>query len=419
MLFLCGIINYLDRSALSISAPHIEKEFTLSAGELGIIFSAFSVGYACFNFIGGIAADKFGPKDTLLVALIIWSLFSGAVAFTVGFVSLLIIRVIFGMAEGPLSTTVNKTVDLWYPPDRKTSVVSLADSATPLGAAISGPIVGYISIHYNWRISFIVIMLIGLIWSFFWWRHVDKKPQQDVNESESKNSPSEANQDSRVRISQKLKLSFYLKKKTVIFVTIAYFAYNYILFFFLTWLPSYLTTARHMSMGLVSLVNVIPWTLGFFGMAFGGYLSDIITRKVKNEKHMMLPKSYMIGIGLLFSGLAIFLVNYVHSNILIVAFITIAVFFMYLTGGIYWGVLDESVDHESVGAVGGFMHSMANMAGIIGPTLTGFIVQYTGNFFGAFAFAGVLGLIGGIGALLFIRDIKVTKDDLKKYAVTK
>lgn len=65
------------------------------------------------------AADKFGPKDTLLVAVIVWSLFSGALIFAVGFLSILIIRIIFGMAEGPLSTTMNKTIDLWYPDNKK------------------------------------------------------------------------------------------------------------------------------------------------------------------------------------------------------------------------------------------------------------------------------------------------------------
>lgn len=167
MLFLCGIINYLDRSALSISATHIEKEFMLTPGELGIIFSCFSVGYAAFNVIGGVAADRFGPKDTLLAALIVWSIFSGAVAISVGFISLMVIRIIFGMAEGPLSTTTNKTIDLWYPSNKKTSIMGIASSGTPLGAAISGPVVGLITIYFNWRISFVVIMLVGLIWAFF------------------------------------------------------------------------------------------------------------------------------------------------------------------------------------------------------------------------------------------------------------
>lgn len=99
LLFSAGVINYLDRSALSIAAPFIQQDLTLSATQMGLIFSSFSVGYAVFNFLGGVASDRYGAKLTLCTAMIVWSLFSGAVALAFGFVSLLIIRVLFGMGE--------------------------------------------------------------------------------------------------------------------------------------------------------------------------------------------------------------------------------------------------------------------------------------------------------------------------------
>ena len=85
MLFLAGVINYLDRSALSVAAPFIQKDYGLTTGEMGMIFSSFFVGYAAFNFIGGWAADRYGAKTTLLLAMVLWSLFSGLTVLTVGF----------------------------------------------------------------------------------------------------------------------------------------------------------------------------------------------------------------------------------------------------------------------------------------------------------------------------------------------
>lgn len=85
-LFLAGVINYLDRSALSIAAPFIQDDLTLSATQMGLIFSSFSIGYAIFNFLGGVASDRYGAKLTLFVAMVVWSLFSGAVALAFGFV---------------------------------------------------------------------------------------------------------------------------------------------------------------------------------------------------------------------------------------------------------------------------------------------------------------------------------------------
>ncbi|WP_230137645.1 MFS transporter, partial [Peribacillus frigoritolerans] len=157
-LFLAGVINYLDRSALSIAAPFIQDDLSLTATQMGIIFSSFSVGYAVFNFLGGMASDKWGAKLTLFVAMIVWSLFSGALVLAVGFASMIVIRILFGMGEGPLSATINKMVNNWFPSNQRASVVGLTNSGTPLGGAIAGPIVGFIAISYGWRVSFIAIM---------------------------------------------------------------------------------------------------------------------------------------------------------------------------------------------------------------------------------------------------------------------
>ncbi|MFP9216823.1 MFS transporter, partial [Enterococcus faecalis] len=77
-----------------MAAPFIQDDLTLSATQMGLIFSSFSIGYAIFNFLGGVASDRYGAKLTLFVAMVVWSLFSGAVALAFGFVSLLIIRIL-------------------------------------------------------------------------------------------------------------------------------------------------------------------------------------------------------------------------------------------------------------------------------------------------------------------------------------
>ena len=389
LLFLCGMINYLDRSALSISASHITAEFGLSAAQLGIIFSAFSFGYALFNVVGGFASDKFGPRDTLLVAAIVWSLFSGALIFAVGFASILVIRVIFGMAEGPLATTMNKTVDMWYPDDKKTTMVSLANCGAPLGAALSGPIVGYIALHLGWRWGFVAITIIGLTWAFFWWRKVDRVPPQTGSEDKAK------------------------------VVALSFFAYNYILFFFLTWFPSYLEGELHVPLETVSLLNMVPWTVGCVGMALGGILSDRITT-ARAWKDEITPKRLIIGVGLLISGVSVLAISQLHNLPVIMVLVGVSVFFMYFTGGLYWGVINVVVDSKSVGSIGGVMHAVGNCAGILGPSITGFAVQLTGgSFVAAFAIAGLVGMVGAVGALLFVRKPKVTQRDLDRFAVGK
>ena len=180
MLFLAGVINYLDRSALSVAAPFIQKDYGLTTGEMGMIFSSFFVGYAAFNFIGGWAADRYGAKTTLLLAMVLWSLFSGLTVLTVGFMSLVFIRILFGMGEGPLSVTTSKMVNNWYTPKQRARALGSSMSGTPLGGAISGPVVGFIAISYGWKVSFIIIMLIGLVWAAVWYKFVKDKPTGKV-----------------------------------------------------------------------------------------------------------------------------------------------------------------------------------------------------------------------------------------------
>jgi len=397
-LFLAGVINYLDRSALSIAAPFIQDDLSLTATEMGIIFSSFSVGYAIFNFLGGMASDKYGAKLTLFVAMIVWSLFSGALVLAVGFVSMIVIRVLFGMGEGPLSATISKMVNNWFPPSNRASVIGLTNSGTPLGGAISGPIVGFIAIAYGWRISFIAIMVIGLIWAICWWKFVKEKPA-DSSEKVNTGAAQVA-----AATEGKLKLTFYLKQKTVLFTAFAFFAYNYILFFFLTWFPSYLVDARGLSVKDMSIVTVIPWVLGFLGLALGGFVSDFFSKKFA-QKGVLFSRKLVLVTCLFLSAVCIGLAGLVTTTVGAVTLVAFSVFFLYLTGAIYWAIVNDVVDQRNVGSVGGFMHFLANTAGIIGPTLTGYLVDTTGTFTAAFLLAGGLAVVASLAVTRFVRPI--------------
>jgi MFS transporter, ACS family, hexuronate transporter len=408
-LFLAGVINYLDRSALSIAAPFIQEDLSLSATEMGIIFSSFSVGYAIFNFLGGVASDKYGAKLTLFVAMIIWSLFSGALVLAVGFISMIVIRILFGMGEGPLSATISKMVNNWFPPSNRATVIGLTNSGTPLGGAISGPIVGFIALSYGWRISFIVIMIIGLIWAFLWWKFVKERPQAAEGKASLSSKQvavsAENEEDKKENVGKgKLKLTFYLKQKTILFTAFAFFAYNYILFFFLTWFPTYLVDARGLSVGNMSIITVIPWILGFIGLALGGFVSDFFFKKFI-KKGVLFSRKAVLVTCLFLSAVCIGVAGLVTTTVGAVTLVALSVFFLYLTGAIYWAIVNDVVDKDNVGSVGGFMHFLANTAGIIGPTLTGYLVDTSGTYTSAFLLAGGLAVFASLTVIRFVRPI--------------
>jgi MFS transporter, ACS family, hexuronate transporter len=409
MLFLAGVVNYLDRSALSIAAPFITEDLHLSPTQLGIVFSSFSVGYAIFNFIGGMASDKYGAKLTLFVAMIVWSLFSGAIALVFSLASLIVIRVLFGMGEGPLSATINKMVNNWFPSDKRATAIGLANSGTPLGGAIAGPIVGIIALNYGWKISFVLIMIIGLVWAVCWFMFIKDKPAEESKQNNGSLMPGQ-NQSG-----EKIPLTFYLKQRTVLFTAFAFFAYNYILFFFLTWFPSYLTDARGLSIKEMSVVTVIPWVLGFIGLASGGMVSDFVYKKV--GKALFARKVVLVSC-LFTSAVCIGIAGLVTTTVAAVSLVALSVFFLYLTGAIYWAIVQDVVDQKNVGSVGGFMHFLANTAGIIGPTLTGFLVEKSGTYTAAFLLAGGLAVFASLAVIKFVKPItKKYKAELTGKAV--
>lgn len=369
MLFLAGVINYLDRSALSVAAPFIQEDLHISPAQMGMLFSSFFIGYAIFNFIGGWASDKYGAKHTLSAAMVVWSVFSGAIALTYNFVSLFIIRVIFGMGEGPLSAATSKAVNDWFPKKGRARALGMAMCGTPLGGAVSGPIVGLIAVHWGWKASFVLIMLIGLVWTWFWIKFIKDRP--DTSQSAA------AEKEKNLQKGAGIPLSFYLKQPTVLFTAFAFFSYNYILFFFLTWFPSYLTTARGLSIHDMSIATIIPWVVGFIGLALGGFISDYIFSITGKQ---MFSRKAVLVVCLLAAAVCIGFAGVVTTAAGAVALVALSVFFLYVTGITYWAIIQDIVHPDRVGGVGGFMHFLANTSGIIGPTVTGFIVELRAHF---------------------------------------
>ena len=99
LLFCAGMLNYLDRAALSVMAPLVKKDLGIDDAQMGILFSCFFIGYCLFCFLGGWGADRFGPRRVYAWAASIWSLFCGATALVTGFGHLLIVRMLFGIGQ--------------------------------------------------------------------------------------------------------------------------------------------------------------------------------------------------------------------------------------------------------------------------------------------------------------------------------
>ncbi len=411
LLFLVYMINYLDRVALSLTVPLIEKDLLLNTEQFGLIFGSFFFGYALFNFIGGLATDKFGPKRVLGVAVGMWSLFCGMTALATGFWSMLVLRVLFGMAEGPICASANKAINGWFPKQQAATAMGLLSAGSPLGGAIAGPIIGYLALAFGWRPAFVIICSIGIVWMLIWFFVAADTPAKSQHVSTQERllieqlKEQEANARDNLTQSQH-GLGYYLRQPIIIVTAFAFFCYNYILFFFLSWFPAWLVQAHGLDIKTMSMTTVIPWIVGFVGLALGGWISDkIFTITGK----LLLSRKIVLVISLLVAAICVALAGTVTDVSSAVLLMSVSLFFLYITGAIYWAIIQDVVHKSRVGGISGFVHLVGSISGIVGPIVTGFIVQNTGKFDSAFILAGAVAALGAVLVLFVIKSPKPGK----------
>lgn len=400
LLFLANAINYLDRSALSIVAPVVSRDLHFDPAQLGLVFSSFFVGYSLFCFIGGWASDRFGPKLVFAVAMAWWSVFCGLTALATGFMSLLVLRVLFGLGEGPMGSTTNKTISNWFPRREAATTVGLTNAGNPIGGAVAGPIVGLIAFYFDWRISFLIITVIGLVWLAFWMVLVSDTPEGNPRVGTGERALVAEGRAAARHEGSAAPLGHWLRMPAVLAIALAFFSYNYVLYFFLTWLPTYLTSVHHLDLRSMSLLTVIPWVCGAIGMLSGGLISDALFRRTGNS---IKARKTVLVTGLLLAAASVFFASRATSLTAAITLIACANLFLLMAPQNCWVLIQEIVPAERVGGVGGYVHLLSNTAGIFGPALTGFIVAYGGGYGASFVLAAALALAGAVAVALVVR----------------
>ncbi|WP_428375248.1 MFS transporter [Lichenicoccus sp.] len=402
LLFGAGIINYADRAALGVAAPLISKDLALSPSSLGVVFSTFFIGYAIFAFVGGQLADRYGPRRVYIWAATGWSLLSALTGAATGFVSLLVVRALFGFAEGPMNSTTNRTITNWFPREETARTIGFTFSGQTVGSAIAAPVVGLLMLASSWRVAFLLTGLAGLLWVLAWRFLVTDLPQQNARVGREEVAMVAASRAVPVvpPSDRALPLGRYLLRASTLSLGLGMFAVNYTLYIFLSWLPSYLTGALHLNLKQMSFVAAIPWACGFVGYVGGGIVADALYRRSSDR---LLARKLTTIVPLALAAVALIAVNAAHGAAVAVTLIAAAV--MLLTSSVQscWATIHELVPETRVGAVSGFIHLLSNISGIIGPIVTGFAVQYLGGYNSAFVIASMLALAGVVAMSVFVR----------------
>src|SRR5436190_4329579 len=232
-----AIITYVDRVCISQAAPYLQEELGLSAGQMGLAFSAFAWAYALFEIPGGWLGDWIGPRKVLMRVVIMWSVFTAATGCVWNFASLVATRFFFGMGEAGCFPNLTKAFMIWLPDKERTRAQAILWLSARWGGAFTPLLVICVMSWLSWRNTFLLFGLLGVIWAFFFHRSF-----RDVAHTNGRAAQFESlkaiteNPVNRPRIPWRTLLS----SRTVWLLWAQYFCLTYGWFFYVTWLPTYL-----------------------------------------------------------------------------------------------------------------------------------------------------------------------------------
>ncbi|KOS59808.1 MFS transporter [Lysinibacillus agricola] len=417
MMVLMVIINYIDRGAISYASEQIIAEFGFNTIAWGAVLGYFGYGYLFGALFGGALADKKGPKFVWIIIGIGWSIFVMATAFA-GEIGIALfggsalfgfafIRILFGFFEGPTFSTINKTVANWATPKERGFAVSLGLLGTPLGAMLTAPVAVFLLSVTSWKIMFLFLAALGLIWVVIWTKMFTNLPEEHPKvtkeELEKIRSKSDLLPDEQlVEAEEKINIRWYhfFKNPTLVFNAIGYFAFQYINFLLLTWTPKYLQDEFGFQLSSLWYLGMIPWIGACFTVLLGGKLSDYLRMKTGN---LRIARSGLAVVSLLLTACCFMLIPSANSIAGVMLLMTIGNAFNSLPNSVYWSVIIDTEPNRA-GTFGGITHFITNTATIIAPTLTGFLVISYGysSMFTAAAVASVIGMV----AMLFVKPGK-------------
>ena len=402
LLFTISIVNYIDRAAISYSIPQIERDLGLSPTDAGGILGAFGLGYALTTLIVGFLVDRFGSRTVLAIAAVLWSVSIGATGLAANFAVLYAARVLLGLAEGPNFPALTGAVTRWLAPRERGTALGSALVAVPLALAIGGPIVTQLLNWFDWRGMFLVLFVLSIVWVPVWLWFFRDNPAQSrfVNQAELAHirvAETPASTAAAVVDAKGPGILSLLTNRTLIANYFAYFVYGYFLFFFMTWLPSYLERVFSLKLADVGLFTVLPWLAAAALLWALGRASDYL---LQTTKRLRVARSYLIAATQLVAALAVIPIALAQDLTTAIACITIAVAASMGANAVYFAVNVDIIPARSASAFG-IMNLAFAISGVLAPYITGLVLELRGSFVDALWLMAALALLSVVVVLLF------------------
>jgi MFS transporter, ACS family, D-galactonate transporter len=379
LLVLAIFINYIDRGNLSIAASILKDELNISAKQLGTLLAAFFYTYTAMQFVVGWLVDRFDVNRVLVAGFLLWSVATATTGIVHGFVLLLIMRMILGVGESVAFPSCSKILARHLPEHHRGFANASLSFGLKSGPAVGTLGAGLLMAKYGWRPVFVGMGLVALLWLPAWAKWMPRGP--------GVSRP----------VTAKSGYLDILTQRSFWGASIGHFCSNYLLYLTVTWLPFYLQRERHLSLSTMSKMVSLYFVVDALSCLTTGSIADHFIRRgrsltrVRKTAMALGHTSAVIALtGLAFAG---------PDHYLAWMFAVGAGSGMSAAG--VFAFAQTLAGAETAGRWAGLQNGVANFAGVLCATITGFIVDKTTHFSGAFEITAGFMLLGGL-AWIFV-----------------
>jgi ACS family glucarate transporter-like MFS transporter len=323
-------------------------------------------------------ADKLGPRLILTAVVTAWSIFTGLTAAAWNFVSMLVIRFLFGLGEAGAFPGMARAVYSWIPVQERGLVKGINFSASRIGAAITMPLLPAMIEFLGWKSSFLALMAVGFVWAAVWWFWFRDEPdqhpaisQQELNYILANRQAASADPNTKV---EHLGTAEILRSGNMWLMMGQYFASNFTFFFCLSWLFPYIQQTYNLAFTEAGFYAMLPLLGGAVGNVFSGRLVDVLYASGRKTWSRRLPA--IAGFALAAFGL---LASVGQANVAgAVIWLTIAIFGADMILAPAWSFCID-IGGAHAGKVSGTMNMAGNLGSAIVAIAFPYLLQWTGG----------------------------------------
>lgn len=377
LLVVCGVINYLDRATLAVANEYIRADLGLSLGQMGLLLSAFSWSYALCQLPVGALVDKVGPRWLLGIGLVVWSLAQAAGGLASTFGWFVLARIALGIGEAPQYPSAARVVGNWFPPRSRGTPTGIYNSASPLGVALAPICLVPLIAATSWHWAFFATGALGLLAAVVWIALYRDPVRARMNAAELAYLDDDAAAGAAVATNADGKTSFaawcaLFRHRTTWGMMLGFFGSVYLNWVYLTWLPGYLRTERHMDLAYAGLAASVPFVCGFAGALVAGWASDRVARRATSPLSGRRNAVVVSTLGMVAFTIPAALAD---SNVVAVACISIVIFLANASSACAWSLATVAAPPSRIASLGAIQNFGGFLGGALAPVLTGYIAQ--------------------------------------------